>query len=87
MCMCMYTVHCIWTSAHMYIYGPLHTCTYMDLCTHVHSTVCQYHVNFSIFLFHICLNQGSVWSRLGSKVTAVEFLGHVGGMGIDMEIS
>ncbi|XP_066284160.1 dihydrolipoyl dehydrogenase, mitochondrial-like [Branchiostoma lanceolatum] len=30
---------------------------------------------------------GSVWSRLGSKVTAVEFLGHVGGMGIDMEIS
>lgn len=30
---------------------------------------------------------GSVWARLGSKVTAVEFLGHVGGMGIDMEIS
>lgn len=30
---------------------------------------------------------GSVWSRLGSKVTAVEFLGHVGGMGIDMEMS
>jgi len=30
---------------------------------------------------------GSVWSRLGSKVTLVEFLGHVGGMGIDMEIS
>ncbi|XP_031550364.1 dihydrolipoyl dehydrogenase, mitochondrial-like [Actinia tenebrosa] len=30
---------------------------------------------------------GSVWSRLGSKVTAVEFLGHVGGIGIDMEIS
>ena len=30
---------------------------------------------------------GSVWSRLGSKVTAVEFLGHVGGLGIDMEIS
>ncbi|KAG7214435.1 hypothetical protein INR49_006392 [Caranx melampygus] len=29
----------------------------------------------------------SVWQRLGSKVTAVEFLGHVGGMGIDMEIS
>lgn len=24
---------------------------------------------------------------MGSKVTAVEFLGHVGGMGIDMEIS
>ncbi|CAL8074500.1 unnamed protein product [Calicophoron daubneyi] len=30
---------------------------------------------------------GSVWSRLGAKVTVVEFLGHVGGMGIDMEIS
>merc|ERR1712066_1089948 len=23
---------------------------------------------------------GSVWSRLGSEVTAIEFLGHVGGM-------
>ena len=30
---------------------------------------------------------GSVWSRLGSQVTAVEFMGHVGGMGIDMDIS
>jgi len=30
---------------------------------------------------------GSVWSRLGSKVTAVEFLGHVGGLGIDSEVS
>ncbi|XP_006805472.1 dihydrolipoyl dehydrogenase, mitochondrial [Neolamprologus brichardi] len=30
---------------------------------------------------------GSVWQRLGANVTAVEFLGHVGGMGIDMEIS
>lgn len=30
---------------------------------------------------------GSVWSRLGSEVVAVEFLGHVGGMGIDMEVS
>uniref|UniRef100_W5NG18 Dihydrolipoyl dehydrogenase n=2 Tax=Lepisosteus oculatus TaxID=7918 RepID=W5NG18_LEPOC len=30
---------------------------------------------------------GSVWQRLGSQVTAVEFLGHVGGIGIDMEIS
>ncbi|CAK8690317.1 unnamed protein product [Clavelina lepadiformis] len=30
---------------------------------------------------------GSVWSRLGSEVTAVEFLGHVGGMGIDMDVS
>ncbi|XP_076469141.1 dihydrolipoyl dehydrogenase, mitochondrial-like [Babylonia areolata] len=30
---------------------------------------------------------GSVWQRLGSKVTCVEFLGHVGGMGIDMEVA
>ena len=30
---------------------------------------------------------GSVWSRLGTEVTAVEFLGHVGGMGIDAEVS
>ncbi|KAK6177135.1 hypothetical protein SNE40_015300 [Patella caerulea] len=30
---------------------------------------------------------GSVWQRLGAEVTCVEFLGHVGGMGIDMEIS
>jgi len=30
---------------------------------------------------------GSVWSRLGSEVTAVEFLGHVGGMGIDADVS
>merc|ERR1712223_1323675 len=30
---------------------------------------------------------GSVWSRLGTQVTAVDFLGHVGGMGIDMDIA
>jgi dihydrolipoamide dehydrogenase len=30
---------------------------------------------------------GSVWQRLGSQVTAVEFLGHVGGLGIDMDVS
>lgn len=36
---------------------------------------------------HSVCFQGSVWQRLGAKVTAVEFLGHVGGMGIDMEIS
>ncbi|XP_046356838.2 dihydrolipoyl dehydrogenase, mitochondrial-like [Haliotis rufescens] len=30
---------------------------------------------------------GSVWQRLGAQVTCVEFLGHVGGLGIDMEIS
>ena len=28
-----------------------------------------------------------MWSRLGSKVTAVEFLGHVGGLDIDMDVS
>lgn len=33
------------------------------------------------------MSQGSVWKRLGAEVTAVEFLGHVGGMGIDMEIA
>ncbi len=30
---------------------------------------------------------GSVWQRLGAEVTAVEFLGHVGGVGIDAEVS
>ncbi|KAG9510219.1 Dihydrolipoyl dehydrogenase, mitochondrial, partial [Fragariocoptes setiger] len=35
----------------------------------------------------IGLELGSVWSRLGSQVTAVEFLSHIGGQGIDMEIS
>jgi dihydrolipoamide dehydrogenase len=35
----------------------------------------------------IGLELGSVWCRLGTKVTALEFLGHIGGMGIDMEIS
>ena len=28
-----------------------------------------------------------MWSRLGSKVTCVEFLSHIGGQGIDMEVS
>lgn len=31
--------------------------------------------------------QGSVWSRLGTKVTAVEFLTSIGGVGIDGEVS
>ena len=31
--------------------------------------------------------QGSVWSRLGSQVTCIEFLGNIGGMGIDLEIA
>lgn len=35
----------------------------------------------------IGVEMGSVWKRLGAKVTIVEYLGHVGGMGIDMEIS
>lgn len=35
----------------------------------------------------IGLELGSVWSRLGSNVTCVEFLPHIGGQGIDMEIS
>lgn len=30
---------------------------------------------------------GSVWSRLGAEVTLIEYLSHVGGQGIDMEIS
>jgi dihydrolipoamide dehydrogenase len=35
----------------------------------------------------IGLELGSVWGRLGSKVTVVEFLSHIGGAGIDMEIA
>lgn len=35
----------------------------------------------------IGLELGSVWSRLGSEVTVVEFLGSIGGAGIDDEIS
>lgn len=35
----------------------------------------------------IGLELGSVWSRLGAEVTVVEYLGYVGGMGIDMEVS
>lgn len=35
----------------------------------------------------IGLELGSVWSRLGSKVTCVEFLPHIGGQGIDLEVS
>merc|ERR1711868_297784 len=33
------------------------------------------------------LELGSVWSRFGSKVTVIEFLNHVGGVGIDAEVS
>ncbi|KAI0293182.1 dihydrolipoyl dehydrogenase [Multifurca ochricompacta] len=35
----------------------------------------------------IGLEMGSVWSRLGSEVTVVEFLSTIGGVGIDEEIS
>jgi hypothetical protein len=28
-----------------------------------------------------------VWQRLGAEVTCIEFLGHVGGMGIDMDVA
>ncbi len=35
----------------------------------------------------IGLEMGSVWSRLGSDVTVVEFLNSIGGVGIDEEIS
>ncbi|CAF0733705.1 unnamed protein product [Didymodactylos carnosus] len=35
----------------------------------------------------IGLELGSVWNRLGAEVICVEFLSHIGGLGIDMEIS
>jgi dihydrolipoamide dehydrogenase len=35
----------------------------------------------------IGLEMASVWSRLGSEVTVVEFLGQIGGPGMDTEIS
>jgi dihydrolipoamide dehydrogenase len=35
----------------------------------------------------IGLEMGSVWQRLGSQVTAVEFLGTIGGAGIDGEVA
>lgn len=35
----------------------------------------------------IGLELGSVWSRLGSEVIAVEFLGSIGGIGIDGEVA
>jgi dihydrolipoamide dehydrogenase len=35
----------------------------------------------------IGLEMGSVWSRLGAEVTVVEFLGAIGGQGIDDEIA
>jgi len=35
----------------------------------------------------IGLEMGSVWSRLGAEVTVVEFLGTIGGAGIDEEVA
>lgn len=35
----------------------------------------------------IGLELGSVWGRLGAKVTVVEYLNHIGGVGIDMDIA
>ncbi|KAF5309982.1 hypothetical protein D9619_010248 [Psilocybe cf. subviscida] len=35
----------------------------------------------------IGLEMGSVWSRLGAEVTVVEFLGAIGGVGIDEEVA
>jgi len=35
----------------------------------------------------IGLELGSVWSRLGAKVTAVEYLGNIGGVGIDLDVA
>lgn len=35
----------------------------------------------------IGLEMGSVWSRLGAEVTVVEFLGSIGGVGIDDEVA
>ena len=35
----------------------------------------------------IGLEMGSVWSRLGSEVTVVEFLGQIGGPGMDSDVS
>ncbi|KDQ53298.1 hypothetical protein JAAARDRAFT_39364 [Jaapia argillacea MUCL 33604] len=35
----------------------------------------------------IGLEMGSVWSRLGAQVTVVEFLGAIGGVGIDEEVA
>jgi len=38
-------------------------------------------------MFCVVLFQGSVWSRLGAQVTLVEFLGNIGGFGIDLEVA
>lgn len=35
----------------------------------------------------IGLELGSVWARLGSQVTVVEFIGSIGGVGIDVEVA
>lgn len=35
----------------------------------------------------IGLELGSVWSRLGAEVTAIDFLDLIGGVGMDVEVS
>ena len=40
-----------------------------------------------IFSLWYCVFKGSVWQRLGAKVTAVEFMNNIGGVGIDLEIA
>ena len=42
--------------------------------------------NPSLFL-SLGLELGSVWSRLGAEVTVVEFMGTIGGLGIDGEVA
>lgn len=46
-----------------------------------------FHGSAPIAYNSIPLPQGSVWSRLGSKVTAVEFMNQIGGVGIDGEMA
>jgi dihydrolipoamide dehydrogenase len=47
----------------------------------------MFFLSYAILSVFKSLFQGSVWSRLGAEVILIEFLGHVGGLGIDMEIS
>jgi len=44
---------------------------------------CLIVVVLTVFIRH----QGSVWTRLGAKVTAVEFMNLIGGVGIDSEMA
>ena len=42
---------------------------------------------FLAIMITLLFFKGSVWQRLGSKVTAVEFMSNIGGVGIDLEIA